>query len=80
MEIYDLFYKWVPVWIRLPVLFIIFFVILTANGIFLGNSTDISNDLGVNGEVYTQSFNALYIGMGLGLLFHLRLKMRFTGQ
>jgi hypothetical protein len=80
MEIYDLFYKWVPVWIRLPVLFILFFVILTANGIFLGNSTDISNDLGVNGEVYTQSFNALYIGMGLGLLFHLRLKMRFTGK
>lgn len=80
MELYDLFYKWVPVWVRLPVLFILFFVILTANGIFLGNSGDISNDLGVYSEAYTQSFNAIYIGMGLGLLFDLRLKMRFTSK
>lgn len=80
MELYDLFFKWVPVWVRLPVLFILFFVILTANGIFLGNSGDISNDLGVYSEVYTQSFNAIYIGMGLGLLLDLRLKMRFSSK
>jgi len=80
MELYDLFYKWVPIPVRLIVLFVLFFVILTANGIFLGNSGDISNDLGVYSEAYTQSFNAIYIGMGLGLLFNLRLKMRFTSK
>ena len=80
MELYDLFYKWVPLWLRLPVLFIFFFVILTANGVFLGNASDMTGDYGVYPEVFVQAFNAIYIGMGLGLLFNLRLKMRFTSK
>ncbi|HEY4195046.1 MAG TPA: MFS transporter [Mucilaginibacter sp.] len=80
MELLDLFHKWVPLYLRLPVLFLIFFTTLTANGIFLGNSNEIANDLGVYAEPYSEAYNALYIGMGLGLIFHLRIKMRFTNK
>ncbi|HXO76164.1 MAG TPA: hypothetical protein VN824_13025, partial [Puia sp.] len=74
------FYKWVPGWIRLPVLFLLFFVILTCNGVYLGNSTDMSSGLGVYPEPFTAAYNAVYIGMGLGLAAEFRLKMRFTGK
>lgn len=80
MELKDLFYKWVPAWVKLPVLFIFFFVILTANGVYLGNSTDMYSGLGVYPEPFTAAYNAVYIGMGLGLLIEVRLKMRFTGK
>jgi len=79
-EIKDLFYKWLPVYIKLPVLFILLFTILTANGVFLGNTTDMYSSLGVYTESFTMAYNALYIGMGLGLIFHVRLKMRFTNK
>jgi DHA2 family multidrug resistance protein len=68
MELYDLFYRWVPVYLRLPILFIWFFVVLTANGVFAGNITDMYSNLGVYSEPYTQGYNAMYIGMGLGLV------------
>jgi DHA2 family multidrug resistance protein len=80
MELLDLFHKWVPLYLRLPVLFLMFFVILVANGIFLGNANEISNTLGVYSEPFTEAYNALYIGMGLGLIFHYRLKLRFTNK
>jgi len=80
MEIYDLFYKWVPVYVRLPVLFILLLVILTANGVFLGNITDMYNSFGEYAEPYTQASNALYIGMGLGLMVESRLKQRFSSK
>jgi DHA2 family multidrug resistance protein len=80
MELLDLFHKWVPLYLRLPVLFLLFFTTLAANGIFLGNANEISNSLGVYTEPYTEAYNALYIGMGLGLIFHLRLKLRFTNK
>jgi MFS family permease len=80
MELYDLFYKWVPVYIKLPVLFILILGILVCNGIFLGNTNDIFSDLGVYTEPYTQAYNAMYIGMGLGLIAHVRLKQRFSNK
>jgi len=80
MEIKDLFYTWVPLYIRIPVLIIFLFAFLVANGIFLGNVTDTYSSLGVYAEPYTMASNGLYIGMGLGLVFHLRLKMRFTNK
>ena len=80
MELLDLFHKWVPLYLRLPVLFLIFFVVLVANGIFVGNSNEIANDLGVYSEPYTEAYNALYIGMGLGLIYHYRIKLRFTNK
>jgi hypothetical protein len=80
MELKDLFYKWVPVWVKLPVLFLFFFVVLTCNGVYLGNSTDMYSGLGVYSEPFTAAYNAVYIGMGLGLLVEVRLKMRFTSK
>ena len=80
MELQDLFYKWVPVWIRLPVLFLFFFVLLTANGVYLGNATDMCSGLGVYPEPFTEAYNAVYIGMGLGLMVEWRLKLRFSGR
>lgn len=80
MELKDLFYKWVPVWVKLPVLFIFFFVVLTANGVYLGNSTDMYSGLGVYPEPFTEAYNAVYIGMGLGLFVEWRLKQRFTSK
>src|ERR1700754_4192608 len=80
MELKDLFYKWVPVWVRLPVLFVFFFVVLTANGVYLGNSTDMYSGLGVYPEPFTEAYNAVYIGMGLGLMVELRLKLRFSNK
>jgi MFS family permease len=80
MELLDLFHKWVPLYVRLPVLFLIFFVTLTLNGIYLGNANEMANNLGAYPESFTQAYNAIYIGMGLGLIFHYRLKMRFTNK
>lgn len=80
MELKDLFYKWVPVWVKLPVLFIFFFVVLTANGVYLGNSTDMYSGLGVYSEPFTAAYNAVYIGMGLGLMVEVRLKRRFSSK
>jgi len=80
MELKDLFYKWVPVWIKLPVLFLFFFVVLTANGVYLGNSTDMYSGLGVYSEPFTAAYNAVYIGMGLGLMVEVRLKRRFSSK
>jgi DHA2 family multidrug resistance protein len=80
MELKDLFYTWVPVWLRLPVLFLLFFVILTANAVYPGNSTDMYSGLGVYPEPYTEAFNAVYIGMGLGIMLEWRLKLRFSNK
>lgn len=80
MQLNDLFHKWVPTWVKLPVLLILFFVILTANGVFLGNTTDMYSSLGVYTEPYTMAYNAMYIGMGLALMLTLRLKLRFPNK
>jgi MFS transporter, DHA2 family, multidrug resistance protein len=80
MELYNLFYKWVPVWIKLLVAFLILFTVFIGNGIFLGNITEMYNDLGEYVEPFTQASNALYIGMGLGLMFVFRLKQRFSSK
>src|SRR5258708_787226 len=80
MELKDLFYKGVPAWLKLLILFIFFFVVLTCNGVYLGNSTDMYSGLGVYSEPFTAAYNAVYIGMGLGLMVEVRLKMRFTSK
>jgi len=80
MELKDLFYSWVPVWLKLPVLFLLFFVILTANAVYVGNATDMYSGLGVYPEPFTEAFNAVYIGMGLGLMLEWRLKLRFSNK
>jgi MFS family permease len=80
MELKDLFYAWVPVWVKLPVLFLIFFTVLTCNGVYLGNTTDMYSGLGVYPEPFTEAANALYIGLGAGLLIEMRLLRRFSNK
>ena len=80
MEPKDLFYPWVPPYLRFPSLLLLVFVVLTANGVYLGNTAEMYSSLGVYAEPYTQATNALYIGMGLGLIFALRMKARFSNK
>ncbi|MET0636736.1 MAG: hypothetical protein ABWZ25_11970 [Chitinophagaceae bacterium] len=80
MEFYDLFYKWVPMAVRLPVLFLLAFVLLSFNGVYLGNVIDMYSALGDYAEPFTVATNCLYLGMGLCLLIIVRLKQRFPGK
>jgi len=80
LQFNDIFYKWVPLYVRLPVLFVIFFATLVSNGIFLGNVTFMYSGLGVDNESITIASNSMYVGMGLGLMTHLRIKLRFSNK
>src|SRR4026207_2407600 len=78
MEGYQFFNAWVPKYVRLAVLLLMLFVLLCANGIYLGITKEMYSDLGVYSEPYTMATNALYIGMGSGILISLRLAARFN--
>jgi MFS family permease len=80
MELKDLFYSWVPIWVKLPVLFLLFFTTLNCNAIYLGNTTDMFSGLGVYSEHFTEAANAVYIGMGIGVMLEVRLKRRFSNK
>lgn len=80
METNQIFYKWVPIYIRYAILVLLTFVVLCANGVYLGITTYMYSDLGVYSEPYTMATNALYIGMGSGMIFLVRLAVRFTGK
>ena len=80
MEFYELFYKWVPIYVRLPVLTILYLVILTANGVFLGNTADMSAGSANYVEPYTMAYYAMYIGMGIGSMTNIRIRERFSGK
>ena len=77
MDANQIFYEWVPKYIRFAILLLMALVVLCANGIYLGITTDMYNDLGVYIEPYSMASNAMYIGMGTGFLFALRLATRF---
>lgn len=80
MEFHLLLYKWIP---RVPgYLLLLFFalVLLCSNGIFLGTTTDIYSSRGEQVEAYTMAYNAVYIGMGLGIMFSPKLAARFTNK
>ena len=67
MELNQIFYEWVPKYVRYAILLLMVFVALCANGVYLGITTDMYSDLGVYAEPYTMASNALYIGMGAGI-------------
>ena len=69
MEINPLFYAWLPKYVRLAILFLMLFVVLCANGVYLGITTNMYSDLGVYLEPYTMATNAMYIGMAAGMIF-----------
>ena len=80
MEVKQIFYEWVPKYVRYAILLLIVFVALCANGVYLGITTDMFNDLGVYTEPYTMATNAMYIGMGAGFLLGIRFAARFSGK
>src|SRR5215470_7976031 len=80
MEVSSIFYSWVPKYLRYAILLLMSFVALSANGVYLGITTNMYSDLGVYSEPYSMAANALYIGMGIGFLFLIRLATRFSGK
>lgn len=80
MEIYQLFYNRVPKWGQFVIVSFLTFVILSANGIFIGNVTDMYSNLGEYSEPYAMGFNAVYIGLGLGLIFIGKLNIRLSNK
>jgi len=78
MEGYQFFNAWVPKYLRLVILLQMMFVLLCANGVYLGITTEIYSDLGVYAEPYTMATNAMYIGMGGGMIVFFRLAARFN--
>ena len=80
MGVDQFFYAWVPKYLRYAILCLMTFVALCANGVYLGNTTEMFSDLGVYSEPYAMAPNAMYIGMGVGFLFAGRLAVRFTGK
>jgi DHA2 family multidrug resistance protein len=80
MEFYELFYKWVPLYVRLPVLTLLYLLLLTANGIYTGTTPEMASSLGVYTEPYSMSYYAMYVGMGIGSMTNLRIRERFTAK
>lgn len=80
MELYQLFYDWVPVLLRYFILTLLLFVSLCANGVFLGITQDMYSGTGQYIEPFTMAYNAMYIGMGTGMIFYVRLGTRFTNK
>ena len=80
MEFYELFYKWVPLWVKVPVLTLLYLILLTANGVYTGNAADTASGLGVYTEPYTMAYYAMYIGMGIGSMTNIRIRERFTAK
>jgi DHA2 family multidrug resistance protein len=78
MQLNPLFYSWIPKSVRLVILLLMLFVVLCANGIYLGITTNMYSDLGVYAETYTMATNAMYIGMAAGMIFIFRTVVRFT--
>lgn len=80
MEVYNLFYDSVPKYVKYSILSLLLFVALCANGIFLGSVTDMYSSSGYYSEVYTMAYNAVYIGMGIAMVFFVKLATRFTSK
>ena len=80
MEPKEIFYPWFPAFLRLPVLLALFFVMLTANGIFPGSIPFMYNEMGTWPEHLNFAYNSLFIGVSLGLMLEGRLKQRFPAK
>jgi DHA2 family multidrug resistance protein len=80
MQFSELFYPWVPRFVRYGILTMLLFIVLCANGVYAGITGDIYNNLGVYQEPFTMALNAVYIGMAAGFLIQLRLATRFTNK
>ena len=74
------FADWVPKPIMLLLIIIILFPLTAVSGVYMGNATDIAGALATYNEYISLANNASAIGMGLGILIAMRIKMRFRSK
>lgn len=74
------FASWVPKPLSIFLNVIFLLPLMTVNGVYSANATDIAGGLGMYTEFISMSNNALYIGMGLAMLIVFRFKMRFRSK
>lgn len=74
------FADWVPKPLMLLLILVILFPIMSINGVYTSNATDLSGALATYSEYVALANNAGVIGMGLSMLIALRIKMRFRSK
>lgn len=75
-----LFAAWVPKPLMLLLIFIFLIPILSINSVYSNSITDISGALATYTEYMAMASNATTIGMGVAIIFSLRVKMRFRSK
>ena len=74
------FADWVPKPLMLLLILVILFPIMSINGVYTSNATDLSGALATYSEYVALANNAGVIGMGLSMVIALRIKMRFRSK
>ena len=75
-----LFAAWVPKPLMLLLIFIFLIPVLSINSVYSNSITDISGALATYTEYMAMASNATTIGMGVAIIFSLRVKMRFRSK
>lgn len=74
------FATWVPKPLMLLLIVVFTFPMIIVSGVYIGNSANIAGGLAVYGEYISLANNASVIGVCLGLIILLRIKMRFRSK
>ena len=74
------FADWVPKPLMLLLILVILFPIMSINGVYTSNATDLSGALATYSEYVALANNAGVIGMGVSMVIALRIKMRFRSK
>lgn len=74
------FASWVPKPLMLLLIILTMFPMMSINGVYTSNATDLSGSLASYSEFVSMANNAGSIGMGLSLLIVFRIKMRFRSK
>ena len=74
------FADWVPKPLMLLLILVILFPIISINGVYTSNATDLSGALATYSEYVALANNAGVIGMGVSMVIALRIKMRFRSK
>lgn len=74
------FAVWVPKPVQLLLILVFLFPLMSVMGVYTGNATEIASGLATYAEFISLANNANTIGMGLGILIGMRIKMRFRSK
>jgi len=74
------FARWLPKPLSILLTIIVLFPIMTISGVYTGNAAELSGALAAYTEFVSLANNAVAIGMAMGLLVVLRVRMRFKSQ